>query len=124
MNFYYLVLIAIIAMKGIFAFMLFAFLLRIGIPVRGPLGQAFVGSGFVNWYPVLSLHVEIEDSAHAQNLMLVHFLIKERKASKINSARAVFLCIVLVLRLSNDIALNPGPRAPKYPCQVCIRACR
>jgi hypothetical protein len=30
---------------------------------------------------------------------------------------------LLLMRLS-DFELNPGPRTPKYPCQICSKACR
>ena len=30
---------------------------------------------------------------------------------------------LLLLLMSSDCELNPGPRSPKYPCQICDRAC-
>jgi hypothetical protein len=29
----------------------------------------------------------------------------------------------LLLMISSDCELNPGPRTPKYPCQICSKAC-
>jgi hypothetical protein len=31
---------------------------------------------------------------------------------------------ILLLVRSADCELNPGPRPPKYPCQMCHKACR
>ena len=28
----------------------------------------------------------------------------------------------IILTLASDVELNPGPRTPKYPCQICHRA--
>ena len=32
--------------------------------------------------------------------------------------------LTLLLLLSGDIQLNPGPRPPKYPCGLCQKACK
>ena len=35
------------------------------------------------------------------------------------------MCISRLLPMrSSDYELNPGPRTPKYPCQICSKACR
>lgn len=36
--------------------------------------------------------------------------------------KALLFLSMLLLSNSADIELNPGPRAPKYPCQICDRA--
>ncbi|KAK3107772.1 hypothetical protein FSP39_021936 [Pinctada imbricata] len=35
----------------------------------------------------------------------------------------LYMCTILILR-SSDCETNPGPRPPKYPCQICQKACK
>ena len=35
----------------------------------------------------------------------------------------IYISILLLMR-SSDCKHNPGPRIPKYPCQICSKACR
>ena len=39
-----------------------------------------------------------------------------------NVQNSTYLSLILIL--SGDIQLNPGPRTPKYPCGLCHKACK
>ena len=34
-----------------------------------------------------------------------------------------FNFLAMILMLSSDVQMNPGPRSPKYPCGICSKAC-
>ena len=46
------------------------------------------------------------------------------KSHKVSSRGHLLYLISLVILQSHDCHPNPGPRTPKYPCQVCGKACR
>ena len=57
----------------------------------------------------------------------INFLINSRKLNNIRFAKhpgqhALLYLSPLLLPNASDIESNPGPRAPKYPCQVCYKA--
>ena len=44
------------------------------------------------------------------------------RTSRANPKKFPHYFMLYLLVLANDIELNPGPRAPKYPCGVCQKA--
>ena len=79
-------------MKGLLILSLCVFLLRIGFPVCNQVSKPHT---LVSWFPVVSLEV---DKAHiTDRVNLLHFMFYVKGPSKINSARALFSCILLVL---------------------------
>ena len=52
--------------------------------------------------------------------------LKKRYFPEVSSQNNLKICgpIVLLLLLSGDIQLNPGPRPLKYPCGICSKACK
>ena len=57
----------------------------------------------------------------------INFLINSRKLNNMRFAKhqgqdTLLYLSLLLLSNASDIESNPGPRAPKYPCQVCCKA--
>ena len=70
-----------------------------------------------------SLQVEVYSGLSPCNQVVYrkHIFVTSHKVS----SRGHFLYLFsLVILQSHDCHPNPGPRTPKYPCQVCGKACR
>jgi hypothetical protein len=55
-------------------------------------------------------------------LAMKHCLTTTNRGSCHNRSSYLYI-FALVLLNANDCHPNPGPRAPKYPCQICSKAC-
>lgn len=61
------------------------------------------------------LELSIKLMTRHRNLNCIQF-VKDR------TQHTLIYLALLMLTISSDIESNPGPRTPKYPCQVCTRA--
>ena len=70
-----------------------------------------------------SLQVEVYSGLFpcSQVLYKKHIFVTSHKVS--SSGHFLYLFSLVILQ-SHDCHPNPGPRTPKYPCQVCGKACR
>ena len=59
------------------------------------------------------------------SLTLSHheFLLSPKRINNINRNASVYLFALMILT-SNDYHPNPGPRPPKFPCNICSKACK
>ena len=77
----------------------------------------------LDWYPVLSnCQHEIRLSTAQSTTQLIFPVLLPKKPLYSNSLRSTTRFLILLLCISNDINLNPGPT--EFPCGLCNKAVR
>ena len=110
-------------MKGHLLVGVALFLITSSCPETGDAHHRKISPNQTNWYPVLSLKTPAEGTSPVKvNLQLIHAILAKCRPEKNDSKRAIICCMLLLIGISNDINLNPGPI--RFPCGLCSKQVR